>query len=407
MDKTDILCVIAIISLLFNSSIISLFHGRVDIEDEMNLDMSSDEERDTGFDPSSRDLLQRMKEEGEGEEKPYWRYYENSVEEFMRPSPRDEHSDMDIKESSINPHPSNSTDTSATISADYEEHPRIVINSDTELADYVESEGWSGDGTEDDPYIIGGLAVDGRGHDSGIFMGNVTDHFFLEDCYIFNATRSTGGGLVLDNTNNGNIVNNTFSENSFGILIRDSSQNLIENNDIFDNFEGGSLVGGSTNIDIENNSIWDNGKGIYVFGGYDNNLSTNRVENNGIGIALDDDTRENNIFSNEVLDNSEGLILYESDSNLIDTNEFLNGQHGIKISSSSQNQVFNNTIADASKGGIVLDTSNYNVVLDNSMHNCGIFIQGSALDHWNTHEIESSNEVNRDPVHYVKNQVGG
>jgi parallel beta-helix repeat protein len=78
---------------------------------------------------------------------------------------------------------------------------------------------------------------------------------------------------------------------------------------------------------------------------------------------------------------------------------------GIEIFS-NHNTIIGNTISNNNLG-ILLDYSSGNNITGNIMVGDGILIQGYMVEHWNTHNIDTSNIVNGKPVIYWKNQNGG
>jgi len=137
----------------------------------------------------------------------------------------------------------------------------IRIDSNDDLGDKAEENNWSGDGSENDPYIIEGYEIDGGGHGYSIYIGNVTDHFEINKCRIYNTSGGEGeyftnSGLHLFNTSNSKIQDNIISRNSQrGVYLRDTKNNIISNNTIHSN-EGHELqIEDSEDIDVLNNDI--------------------------------------------------------------------------------------------------------------------------------------------------------
>jgi len=82
--------------------------------------------------------------------------------------------------------------------------------------------------------------------------------------------------------------------------------------------------------------------------------------------------------------------------------------HGIWVKDSRNITIENNTLRSLSDESTVYLESSVNVTLTwNSMSNMGLGIHGTSLEHWNTHEIDSSNTVNSKPLYYWKNTNGG
>ncbi len=97
---------------------------------------------------------------------------------------------------------------------EYSESDPIRINSDEEFENKSMESDWSGDGSEEDPYVIEGLEIDGQGFGYGIFIGNVTDHFEIRESHLHNTSEGTSRyfsnrGIQIYNTSNGQLINNT------------------------------------------------------------------------------------------------------------------------------------------------------------------------------------------------------
>ncbi len=97
---------------------------------------------------------------------------------------------------------------------DYIARDSIRINGNTDFAEQAAAEGWPGDGSKEEPYIIRGYEIDGYGHGSCIFVGNTTLHFELIDNYVHTATGKfhdpyfSNTAILLHNLSNSRIINN-------------------------------------------------------------------------------------------------------------------------------------------------------------------------------------------------------
>ena len=59
----------------------------------------------------------------------------------------------------------------------------ITITSDADLETQATANGWSGDGTEGNPYIIGGLEIDATGSSYAISINFVSKHLVITECH--------------------------------------------------------------------------------------------------------------------------------------------------------------------------------------------------------------------------------
>ncbi len=203
--------------------------------------------------------------------------------------------------------------TSITVEA-YTIHEPILIDGDADFAVQAASEGWPGNGSAGNPYIIEGYDINASSAYGtyGIEIRSTTAYFVLKDLKIEYAYQ----GIHLYNVSNAKIENCTLRSNGFGIYIESSNNN-----------------------------------------------------------------------------------------NIVDTNISNNGD-GIYIVSSSGNDIIGNTVALNYYRGIQLSHSSGNNLTDNLMIGNGIVILGDLLEHWNTHDIDTSNMVNGKPIIYMKNRTG-
>ncbi|MGM0406216.1 MAG: S8 family serine peptidase, partial [Thermoplasmatota archaeon] len=141
---------------------------------------------------------------------------------------------------------------------DHHSRDSIRINSDEEFDEIAEQESWLGDGSEEAPYRIEGYEIDGNNSGYGIYVGNVTSRFVINDCYIFNAEGNgrlffRDSGIYLYNTSNAILKDNIISSNRYGIYIQESNNNTVSNNTLFANTGPGVFL-----LESDENSIYDN-----------------------------------------------------------------------------------------------------------------------------------------------------
>ena len=193
----------------------------------------------------------------------------------------------------------------------------IRIDGNDDFAAQAAAEGWPGDGSEGDPYVIEGYEIDGTGYGYGIYVGNTTVYFIVRNCYVHNASGYDwsgyngiptqigvlNSGIILLNVENGVLTNNTLADNYRAINFRRSENNLISKNTLSSNVFGISSADSRYNIvsfnDINGSS--SSGGAIWLQGCDYNILSNNTMSNYRIGILginSFDNEIENNMFSN-------------------------------------------------------------------------------------------------------------
>lgn len=238
----------------------------------------------------------------------------------------------------------------------------------------------------------------------------------------------SGSGAVVNITADWvNITAFTLLNSSAGIEVFSSNHTSIVGNNISDS-RNGIVVEVSTNTTILDNNIQDsNHDGILFLDSRDGNIANNTFLSSGYsGIELAN-THNFTIVSNVATDNRMGISLWQSNGDFVENNNLsLSAYHGIDLDESNNNVVSNNTLwytgiklTDSNNNTVVsnilstneqyiaLSSSLNNTLLNNTIADGWIDISGMSLGHWNTHTIDTSNTVKGRPVYYLKNVVGG
>jgi parallel beta-helix repeat protein len=215
-------------------------------------------------------------------------------------------------------------------------------------------------------------------------------------------------GIYLYNCSEIIISNNNVSDNSKGVYCDSSSKVSIFNNTFFYETMESIYVTDSDFVTIRNNqAITDFDIGIYVtYSGNieitDNNVSYCRY---GIQVSYSDSCI---IANNTVFEGNTGIYIRDGGGgNMIKNNTLVGNYYGIVLQRADGNLVLDNIIKSGKMIGIDIDGTKSIILKNNSMTECGIFIEGTGLDYWNTHDIDTLNTVNGKPVYYWKNQTGG
>jgi parallel beta-helix repeat protein len=185
-------------------------------------------------------------------------------------------------------------------------HGAIAIDGDDDFLKTALLEGWPGDGSPENPYIIHGLEIDLGGEIGNcISISNTRVSFTISNCNLTGAAyqmmEGGGAGICIYNVTNGELVNNTCFSNAWGISLDESHSNTVTYNSCYNNAIGISLGRSKTNT-VANNTCNSNGNGIRLYRSDDNTVTNNTCN------------------SNEV----EGINIEYSSSNII-TNNTLNG----------------------------------------------------------------------------------
>jgi len=263
--------------------------------------------------------------------------------------------------------------------ADYEVHDPILITSD----DDFETQGWPGNGSIIDPYVIEGLWIERVYGVRSIVVSSTTVDFIIRNCYIepdtygiqLGLTGSVEGSILIqNNTVNGDgdgvgislggVINATIIQNIVydcyaGISVSnhistETANHVIDNNTCFDN----SLYGiwcNSPDTMIGNNTCYNNGwAGIYIDAENSDNptIINNTCYGNGYS-----GTRDSGIYlhaietalvlNNTCYDNYCSGIRINSAGNgvLVINNTCINNQYGIRNHAwASSPTIYNNVL---------------------------------------------------------------
>ena len=269
---------------------------------------------------------------------------------------------------------------------------------------WAASQYWcNGSGSQQDPYRISYLSINGMGINNCIEIRN-SDliYFTIEHCILYNAGNSFSNkyaaNIFLNNSNNGMIFSNNItgatSELAMGIYIENCiymeilSNNIIENrfngilihhsyasnisfNSIKDNkYMGLAIQDNSQTISIDNNLIINNYDGIGVVGSSHNWIWDNTIKDNYINGIICVDCYRIDIQFNTVSQNSYCGI-YIQESNVIDIlgNMINNNGYGIVLKLSSSNNIKINRIFNNNYYPLWLYSSNYNYIFRNTITN--------------------------------------
>ncbi|MGM0687306.1 MAG: right-handed parallel beta-helix repeat-containing protein [Promethearchaeati archaeon] len=106
----------------------------------------------------------------------------------------------------------------------YTKHDPILITSNADFP----SDGWPGNGSVDNPYIIDGLSI--TNNSTCINITDTTVYFEIRNCKISSDDSTWKPGIYFENVTYGSITSSSVDSHSGGIRLRHSSHCLIRNN---------------------------------------------------------------------------------------------------------------------------------------------------------------------------------
>ncbi|MGY5881514.1 MAG: right-handed parallel beta-helix repeat-containing protein [Candidatus Thorarchaeota archaeon] len=274
----------------------------------------------------------------------------------------------------------------------YDSHDPIEILSDAEFDSLASIEGWSGDGSSGNPYVIENLEI--QSNETCLKIRTVNYHFVISNCRFSSPMDEEGyrihsTGVLISNSLNGEVSNCIFetlytgisSSHSDDIVFRSNAIHNVstgislsssDNNHIFNNTISDALynvkVSYSYSCIIANNSISDSKQLGLSLNSYPCTIANNSFVGAGIGIqfstmATSTHNFENNIVndrpvgyfegsSNEVIDVSAyGQAIFVNCTNIVIQNGvFADTSHTILIGFCENSTVRNNQFVNSNWG---------------------------------------------------------
>jgi parallel beta-helix repeat protein len=252
-------------------------------------------------------------------------------------------------------------------------HGPIVIDGDSNFSFTALLEGWPGDGSPENPYIIDGLDIDlGGGEGNCISISNTRVSFIISNCNLTGAYF----GVYLENVINSELVNNICNDNWGGITLFESDHNTMANNTCTGNYQGITLTNSSSNT-VTNNICNSNGKeesskmgeGISIYDGSDYNTVTDNTCNSNDGGIILNDANSNTVANNTCNSNDVVGIVFEVECNyntVVNNICTSNGERGISLHGGSDYNTLASNICNYNNIGIGLYDSYPNVVINNT-----------------------------------------
>jgi parallel beta-helix repeat protein len=237
----------------------------------------------------------------------------------------------------------------------YTPHSAIAIDGDANFSATALLEGWPGNGSPENPFIIDGFEID-LGSEEGhcIFINNTRVSFIISNCNLTGATLAAapavkfvpplrelprsilnvGSGIHLYNVSNGEIVSNTCNNNSIGIDLFYADSNIVSSNTCDNNTLSGINLWDSDSNTVANNTCSSNTEsGIYLWQSDSNTVEYNTVATTvgGIWLSASD---SNTIVSNTCNENGRsGIYLWASHASTVANNTCTSSEYGISLDS--------------------------------------------------------------------------
>ncbi len=297
------------------------------------------------------------------------------------------------------------------------QHLPIRINSNANFDWAHGVVNWAtGDGSEENPWIIENWDINGTGYGYCIYIGNTTNYFTVRECYLHEASGVNwwpfyaAFGVALFNVQNGTVSNNKASSNSFGILLYSSNDNIICKNNAPSNVNVGIYLYASWCNNIIDNSASYNLHGIRLYDSSYNSFENNAMDGDGFYILGNIMNHWNtHIIGTSNLVNGKPVYYWKNQTSgtvplgagqiilanctevVIEHQNIINGSVGIILGFSSNNILTQNIFSSNTYFGIYLCSSNNNIILNNTIENNNVL--GLALNSASNNEIYHNNII--------------
>ena len=140
----------------------------------------------------------------------------------------------------------------------YTDHDSVLITSNAEFV----IQGWTGDGSETNPYVLEWLRISSTGDCIRIY--DTTMYFIIRHCIMTSSgTSANGSGVLLQNVTNGQVASCEIASKSYGIIAGMMDNCALFNNTILSS-ENGIAVDFSTDCLIENNVVDNDSLGVTI-----------------------------------------------------------------------------------------------------------------------------------------------
>ena len=302
----------------------------------------------------------------------------------------------------------------------------ITIVSNSNFKSMAETNGWVGNGTKSNPYIIQNLLFKYKTSDltSYITILNTNVYFVITRIFIFyplNVTYglSTAPSIQFLNVSNA-LLNNDFFQNDLGIgyniINMQSCKNIFVNNSYFksSSYTNGIFFSNVNNSQIQYN-YFENGYAGVSMNGFNDTITNNYFVSNLAGIISSEDisipngfndTIQNNFFK----DNQYGISLSGS-FGVINRNIIINSSFGLDIQR-SLNTVVTKNLIEQNQFGIRLQVSaelvcNQSSKIPECMNNSTLLNKQIIIHQNNVTVNQNVIQDNLDEGIYISNNCDG
>jgi len=164
---------------------------------------------------------------------------------------------------------------------EFSPHAPIYICGNADFASKAAAEGWLGDGSEGNPYIISGYEINTTSN-NGILIKNTDVHFTISGVFAV-STNHAYRGIYLNNATNARIENCICTDNLYGIYAAMCSNLEISGCNVSSSSGNGFYILSCDNVTISGCDAYSNGdNGVHLHGCTDVTVTNTDTTYNGL-----------------------------------------------------------------------------------------------------------------------------
>jgi parallel beta-helix repeat protein len=267
-------------------------------------------------------------------------------------------------------------------------HAPIVINNNSDF----ENQGWPGEGTVEQPYIIAGLEINATTGESAINITNTDVHFFIKDCRL---TSNSAYIIELHSITHARITNNTVLLGAWGVIAFHSSDLTIFENEFYNLSLVGVHLEECSFSTVDSNWFTNCEYGLFFEQSEHCIAESNSLSYCDEGIYLYWNCERITVFNNTIQDSWDGIYVYlNCHDNIIDSNNCTSMEHiAILVVECSENTILNNfcTLNDAAIA--LLNCTSHIITGNDCSHSEWFEFSGSIALYNTNHSLVTKNHV--------------
>lgn len=193
-------------------------------------------------------------------------------------------------------------------------------------------------------------------------------------------------GILIEDSLENNVLNNTLSGNGFGVVLTRSHSNVVSYNNFSRGYVSALDVVDCANNNLTNNYITGGKVGISLRGSQNCNVTGNICEKNERAGIFAEGAYQNHLVSNLLSENGNGILLQGCAEDSLISNRAYRNVYGFSMRASKKNMLREN----------ILWENSYNLRIDSGQGQSGSSNQDFFL-----HDIDQSNLVDDKPICYL------